>query len=77
MNVLNLVINSVNVAGIPANHLKKLNVRGIEFTESFKVILSERKSKQEYKISHFKSYFRFLACRFNTFIIYCHPIYVK
>lgn len=47
MNILNLVINSVNVAGIPANHLKELNVPGKEFTESFKAILSERKSKFE------------------------------
>nr|WLG15853.1 hypothetical protein [Bacteroides sp.] len=45
MNVLNLVINSVNVASIPANHLKELNVPSKECTESFKAILSERKSK--------------------------------
>lgn len=41
MNVLNLVINSVNITGIPADHLKELNVPGKESTESF----SERKSK--------------------------------
>lgn len=56
MNVLNLVINSVNVADIPANHLKESNVPGKEFTESFKVILSGRKSKQEYKFEVLNSF---------------------
>lgn len=37
-------------------------------------ILTSTEKKDDDKIT---SYFRFLACRFNTFIIYCQPISVK
>lgn len=42
------IIDSVNIAGIPADHLKELSVPGRESSKAFNIILGKRTTNQEY-----------------------------
>lgn len=50
------IIDSVNLAGLPTDYLKELNIPGKGSTETFKIILGERKSNQEYKFEVLSSF---------------------
>lgn len=42
------IIDSVNIAGIPADHLKELSVPGRESSKAFNIILGKRTTNKEY-----------------------------